>query len=117
MVRAGRDVLAGAVVGAVLLAAAGCAAGADIEIANQADDDVTVRLGDEYRTEVNDGGGAVLLDVTECYRPPVVVTYADAREVVLEDDLCPGDLLRVMQDHVDLVRAADRAESRDGARG
>ncbi|MCG7284419.1 hypothetical protein MHY85_00345 [Cellulomonas sp. ACRRI] len=115
--RAGRDVLVGAVAGAVLLAVAGCAPGADIEIANQADDDVTVRLGDEERTEVGDGGGALLLDVTECYGPPLVVTYADAREVVVDDDLCPGDLLRVTQDHVDLVRAADRAASGDGAHG
>lgn len=115
--RAGKDVLVGAVVGAVLLAVPGCAAGADIEIANQADDDVTIRLGDEDRTEVSGGGGALLLDVTACYGPPVVVTYADAREVTVDDEVCPGDLLRVRQDHVDLVRAADRAGSGDGAQG
>jgi len=114
-VSAGKDVLAAAFVGAVLLAVAGCAAGTDIEITNQAGDDVTVRFGEEDRTDVSDGGGAVLLDVTACYGPPVAVTYADGRAVTVDDELCPGDLLRVLHDRVDLVRAADRAESGDGA--
>lgn len=107
--RAGRGrAVVGVVVGAVLLALAGCAAGADIEIANDADADVTVRLGDEV-TEVSDDGGALLLDVTDCYGPPVTVTYDDGRAVGLDDDVCPGDLLRVTEDDVALVRAADRA--------
>jgi hypothetical protein len=109
-VERGRAV-AGVVVGAVLLAAvAGCAPGADIEIENRADADVTVRLGDEERTEVPDDGGVLLLDVTECYPPPVAVTYADGRVVELGDEMCPGDLLRVTEADVALLRAADRAD-------
>ncbi len=101
----------GVVLGTGLLALAGCASGADIEIVNRADSDVTVRLGDEEQTEVTDDGGAVLLDVTVCYASPAVVTYADGRVVELDDDVCPGDLLRVTDDDVVLVRAADRVEA------
>jgi len=101
----------GVVVGTGLLALAGCASGADIEIDNRADADVTVRLGDDEQTEVTDDGGALLLDVSECYAPPAVVTYADGRVVELDDDVCPGDLLRVTDDDVVLVRAADRVDA------
>jgi hypothetical protein len=102
----------GVVVGAGLLGAAtACASGADIEIENRADADVTVRLGADERTEVSDGGGAVLLDVTSCYGPPVAVAYADGRVTRLDEELCPGDLLRVTEQDVALVRAADRAEA------
>ncbi|WP_431837307.1 hypothetical protein [Cellulomonas sp. Y8] len=99
------------VVGTGLLALAGCASGADIEIDNRADADVTVRLGDDEQTEVPDDGGTALLDVTECYASPAVITYADGRVVELDDDVCPGDLLRVTDDDVVLVRAADRVEA------
>lgn len=100
----------GVVVGTGLLALAGCVSGADIEIDNRADADVTVRLGDE-QTEVTDDGGALLLDVSECYASPAVVTYADGRVVELDDDVCPGDLLRVTDDDVVLVRAAARVDT------
>lgn len=97
-------------VGAGLLAAlAGCAPGADVEIENRAEADVAVRLGGTEPTEVTDDGGAVLLDVTGCYEPPVTVAYADGRVVELDDGVCPGDLIRVTEDEVTLVRAADRA--------
>ncbi|WP_147796656.1 hypothetical protein [Cellulomonas sp. Y8] len=110
--RAGRGrAVVGVVVGIGLLAVAGCAAGADVEIENRADADVSVRIGDDEQTEVSDDGGALLLDVTECYDAPVVVAYADGRVVELDDALCPGDLLRVTEDDVDLVRAADRADA------
>ena len=112
--RAGRGAaVAGVVVG--LLALAGCAAGQDIEIENRAEADVTVRLADDEQSEVTPDGGAVLLDVTECYAPPVAVSYADGRVVELDEGLCPGDLLRVTEDDVALVRAADRAGTGAGA--
>ncbi|WP_298461648.1 hypothetical protein [uncultured Cellulomonas sp.] len=78
-----------------MLGMAACTAGEDISIANRTDADVLVRLGSEDVGEVTSDGGVVLLDTTECYDGPIVVTYADQSTFELQEAICPGQTLLV----------------------
>ncbi len=90
------------------LCATGCAGGGDVAVSNTGDASVTVRLGDQDVGEVTADGGVVLLDVTDCYEGPIVVTYAEGRTVALDGPICPGQRLVVGSTTVRLLEATER---------
>jgi hypothetical protein len=82
--------------GAIALqSAAACTAGEDITVENSADVTVTVRLGAHDVGEITSGGGVILLEATDCYDGPIVVTYADRSTVEIDSRICPGQTLVV----------------------
>jgi len=111
--RVGRRWTAAGSAGIALMAVAGCAAGENIDVTNDAAEDVDVRFADDQQRTVSAGGGMALLDATDCYGPPVVVTYADDRTVEVDDAICPGDLLAVTDAGARVVPAAERPDQQD----
>lgn len=78
-----------------VLSASGCTEGENITVGNTSDASVTVRLGQEDVGEVTADGGVVLLDATDCYEGPIVVTYAGGKTYELDEPICPGQRLVV----------------------
>lgn len=98
-----------AVVAAALgvLAVAACAPEKNIDVENVSDVDVTVLLGEESGV-ASATGGFSLLGVTECYGPPIVLEYQGGSTRRLDEEICPGDRLRITADDVVLTRESDR---------
>ncbi|WP_336724157.1 hypothetical protein [Cellulosimicrobium cellulans] len=85
-------------VGAVLSA---CDGGGDLEVANDSGEAVTVRTGDE-ESEVDGGGGVVLLDYG-CTPGDVTVVRASGAEEVVDGPVCPDEKIVIHADEVVLV--------------
>ncbi|MDF9876251.1 hypothetical protein [Cellulosimicrobium cellulans] len=84
--------------GAVLSA---CDGGGDLEVANDSGEDVTVLTGDE-ESDVDGGGGVVLLD-HGCTPGDVTVVRASGAEEVVDGPVCPDEKIVVRDDEAVLV--------------
>jgi len=89
-----------------LMWTAGCAGGEGIAVTNEADVVVTVHFGEADIGEVPTYGGVVLVEATDCYDGPIVVTYAGGRVVGVDGPICPGQTLEVSDASAQVVDMA-----------
>lgn len=86
------------VLGATLFVFAACAesdsASGSISLENGTQNPVSVVLGTSGVFSIDARGGA-LVPADECVDAPVLVNYGDGRSLMLEEELCPGQTLRI----------------------
>lgn len=100
MTRVGRRVAAGVVLTGVLATVAGCSDAGDLSIVNEGPDDVVVSVdGDE--TEVDAGGGVVILD-NGCTEGDVTVTFPSGEVAVVPGPVCPAQEIVISDGQVDV---------------
>ena len=87
MTRVGHRLAAGVVLAGVLAAVAACSDPGDLSIVNEGPDDVVVSVDDE-ESEVDAGGGVVILD-NGCSDGDVTVTFPSGEVVVVPGPVCP----------------------------
>lgn len=106
MARVGRRAAAGAVLAGGLVAVSASSDAGDLSIVNEGLDDVVVAVdGDE--TEVDPGGGVVILD-NGCTDGDVTVTFPAGEVAVVPGPVCPDQEIVIGDGRADLRPVTER---------